>query len=341
MSRLNRQDAGAQRGRVLVTGAEGFVGREVCRLLKARGYRVRPAVRSLEAARVPPDEVVAVGNIGAETQWREALEGIDLVIHLAARVHVMKDPAADPLSAFRAVNTEGTVKLAESAQKAGVRRILYISTIKVNGESTNECPFSEEDPASPRDPYAVSKWEAEGKLADICRKGALEFVIFRPPLVYGPGVKANFLRLLQLVHSGWPLPFKGLENQRSLIGVQNLADAMVQALGHPQAANQLFLVSDGEDLTLEDLIRRIARTAGRPARLFRLPPGLVRSVAKWSGRDDLYRRLFGSLRINSRKICSKLHWSPPLSVDQGLACTVDWFLKSRARDNNERERGGF
>ena len=314
--------------KVLVTGANGFVGKALGKRMVLNGWHVRGAVRSAEqaaTAKLPAGvDVVPIKSIGANTDWSDALSGVDVVVHLAARVHVMNDTSSYPLSAFRQVNVAGTERLARMAAINGVKRFVYVSSIKVNGEGC-EKPFTEYDIPAPDDPYGVSKWEAEQVLHKVAKDTGLEVVIFRPPLVYGPGVKANFLSLFKIVDRGIPLPLAGINNHRSLIYLRNLVDAIVTSVNHPKAAGQTFLVSDGEDVSTPELIRRVAAALGRPARLFPFPPSLMRFAGKLLGKSDAIERLVGSLTIDSSKIRRELGWKPPYTMEQGLKETAEWF----------------
>jgi nucleoside-diphosphate-sugar epimerase len=319
--------------RVLVTGATGFVGAALCRHLAARGHVVRAAVRS--ADRVDPDagSRCAVGEIGPGTDWRQALAGCNAIAHLAARVHVMHDSAADPLAEFRTVNVEGTRKLIEHAAEAGVRSIVYASTIKVNGVVSPGRGFVETDPPAPADPYAISKWEAEQLVADRCARAGIGFTIVRPPLVYGPGVKANFLRLMRTVDQGLPVPLGAIHNRRSLIYVRNLADVLARCLEVPAAGGKTYLVSDGDDVSTPELIRRVAAALGKPARLIGVPPPLLRVAARLVGRAAEYDRLVGDLAIDSSAIRRELGWEPPFGMVQALAETASWYRSLSGRRN--------
>jgi nucleoside-diphosphate-sugar epimerase len=311
--------------KVLVTGAAGFVGRSLCKELFNCGYQVRAAMRShgqLSAA----GETVIVGAIDGQTDWSAALNGVDAVIHLAARVHVMKDEAADPLAEFLKVNLYGTSNLAQQAASAGVKRFVYVSSVKVNGERTTvNRPFLESDEPDPHDPYAISKLRAEQDLQRIARETGLEVVIVRPPLVYGPWVKGNFIRLLAAVDRGIPLPLAGANNVRSLVYVGNLVDALIACATHPAATGQTYLVSDGDDVSTAMLVDMIALSLGRSSRAFYFPPGLLHAVATLLGRAEQMDRLFGSLRVNDEKLRRDLAWSPPYTMEQGLRATADWY----------------
>lgn len=309
---------------VLVTGATGFVGMAVRDALKGRGVAHRSATRGTPV-RGAVGDVVTIAAIDGATDWTAAVSGMKAVVHLAARVHVMREASADPLAEFRRVNTDGTVQLARSAARAGVRRFVYVSSIKVNGEATLGRPFSPADPANPVDPYGVSKWEAERALARLAAETGLEVVVVRPPLVYGAGVRGNFLRLLQLAQLGVPLPFGSARNLRSLVFVRNLADALVTCVEHPAAPGQTFLVSDGLDLSTADLCRRLGRALGRTPRVFPAPVTVLRAVATLARRGAEFQRLFGSLQVDSSALRATLGWQPPYTVDQGLAETAAWF----------------
>ncbi len=311
---------------VLVTGANGFVGRVVCRRLAEAGYTPRAALRS----DIPgPYERAAIGDLGANPDLSASLENVDVVVHLAARVHVMDDHAADPLQEFRRVNVEGTVALARAAVEHGVRRMVYVSSVKVNGEATTGKPFTEDDAPAPQDPYGVSKREAEEALRNIGARTGMEVAILRPPLVYGPGVRANFLRLMKTVERGIPLPLPDT-NRRSLVGVENLADLLVQCVGHPGAANETFMASDGEDVSTRELVARMAKALGRSARFIPVPQSALRLAARLTGKEAAVGRLFGSLVVSSEKARQKLGWKPPLTLDSGLAATARWYLETKS-----------
>lgn len=314
---------------VLVTGVNGFVGKALCRLLIDNEFQVISAVRN-HADNDTQGQVVdihSVGNIDSKTDWITALQGVDCVVHLAARVHVMNETAADPLGAFQCVNTQGTEKLARDAAKLGVKRFVYLSTIKVNGEETTDEPFSEQIGAPPIDPYALSKWEAEKCLRQISLETGMEVVIIRPPLVYGPGVKGNFLTLLKLISRGVPLPFRAVKNKRSLVALDNLVDLIRECVVNPRAAGEVFLVSDGRDLSTADLIVVIASAMGKSPRLISISPTLLNFGANISGRRVLARRLLGSLRVDSSKANRILGWTPPRSIEGEIKQVVAWYRR--------------
>ncbi len=310
--------------RVLVTGANGFVGRALSRELLRRGRRVRAALRR-DAGLPDGCEARVVGDLGPDTDWSAALEGVDAVAHLAARVHVMRERAADPLAAFRRTNVEGTLRLARSAAAAGVKKFVFLSSVKVLGEATPDGPFTDSSPANPRDPYGVSKREAEAGLSELAAGSGMDVAILRPPLVYGPGVKGNFLSLLRLIERGVPLPFAGLRNRRSLLYLGNLVDAIDLCLSHDGAAGRTFLIRDGEDLSSAELVRRLAAALGRRAPLFSLPEGILRLAAGCIGRRAAAQRLLGSLTVDDGRLRRDLGWSPPFAVEAALAETAAWF----------------
>lgn len=318
--------------RILVTGASGFVGKALCKGLVDKGSTVHAVFRATDNAgrnNVRPargSEQVVVGDIGPATDWRKALTHVGIVVHLAARVHVMRESSTSPLAAFRMVNTAGTAHLARVAAASGVKRFIYVSTVKVNGEATDDETFSERNQPGPRDPYAISKWEAEQELHKVAAGTGLEVVIVRPPLVYGPGVKGNFRNLMRVVQRGWPLPVGGCNNRRSLLGLGNFVDFLALCVHHPAAAGQTFLVSDGEDLSTPELIRRLAAAMNRPARLMNVPPSWLRAIMRAFGRAGVYQRLCGSLQVDSSLARRVLDWVPPETVQDGLARTVDDFL---------------
>lgn len=309
--------------RVLVTGANGFVGRALCRELHGRGHDVVAASRSGNVV-VPCTTAVTVGTLDGATNWRDVLAGCDAVVHLAARVHVMHETEADASAAFRAVNTDGTLNLARQAAEAGVRRFVFASSIKVNGEG-RETPYSAADVAAPQDAYARSKWEAELGLCEIAASTGLEAVILRIPLVYGAGVGANFLRLMRTLDKGLPLPLGRVGNRRSLVYLGNLVDAMALCLTHPAAANKTYLVSDGEDVSTPQLIRRLSAALGRTPRLLPVPPSWLCRAGRLLGKGPEMERLLGSLAVDSRAMREELGWTPPFSMEAGLAKTVECY----------------
>ena len=310
--------------RILVTGANGFVGTGLCRRLDVEPIPFRAVVRR---QRWPADH--EIGEINAQTDWSEALVGCEVVVHLAARVHVMDDQAADPLVAFREVNVRATINLARQAVQHGVRRFVFVSSIKVNGEVTQQVPFRASDVPAPQDAYGQSKLEAELALQEISRETGLEVVIVRPPLVYGPGVGANFLRLMQLVRKGIPLPLGAIRNLRSLVALDNLVDLLIVCTKHPAAAGRTFLVSDGHDVSTPDLVRLLAAAMKQPARLVPVSTGLLSMGAALLGKSAAADRLLGSLQVDIEETRSVLGWGPVVSTEDTIGATVAHFL-SRA-----------
>ncbi len=311
--------------RVLITGATGFVGRSLCVEMLERGSHVKAAIRKAHALG-DGVEAVFVNAIDGMTDWESALNDVDVVIHLAARVHVMQDLSENPLDAFRKVNVEGTAHLARCAANAGVKRMVYVSSIKVNGEATDGGgKFTESDLSNPQDPYGVSKSEAELSLQRIANETGLEVVIVRPPLVYGAGVKGNFIQMLKILAKRLPLPLASIVNQRSLVYVKNLVDALIACATHPAATGQTYLISDGVDVSTPELLRQLALAMGRPARLFPFPPKLLAWLAAVAVKSDQAQRLMGSLQIDSGKIRRELNWTPPYSLQQGLQATAEWY----------------
>jgi nucleoside-diphosphate-sugar epimerase len=315
--------------RVLVTGATGFVGKALCKKLLGGGWPVVGTFRTGYSANNLPVgiEKTRINSIGPNTDWQEALNGIDTVIHLAARVHVLGDTAADAITEYRWVNVAGTHHLAQTAAFMGVRRFIYMSSVKVYGEG-NAVAYTEHDSPMPTAPYAISKYEAEQLLQEINDKTDLEVVVLRPPLVYGPHVKANFLQLLKVVDMGIPLPFANVRNQRSLIFLGNLIDAIVLCIDHPKAAGKTYLLSDGVDTSTPELIKKVASMLGKPPRLFPFSLTLLRQLAKVAGMSEAVSRLLDSLSVDCSKICTELDWIPRFTMTEGLAETAKWYLQS-------------
>lgn len=311
--------------KVLVTGASGFVGQAVVKDLKLANAYVMAVGRNLSASLA--DQAVSIPDYCAQDAWQVPMSGCDAVIHLAARVHVMHDAAENPLEAFLAVNLHGTVNLAVAAAKAGIKRFIYVSSIKVNGEFTDNRQFSEIDVPNPQDPYAISKWQAEQALRKIEKETGMEVVILRPPLIYGAGVKANFASLLKLVDKGLPLPLANINNKRSLIYLGNFVDAIIACAEHPNAAGKTYLVSDGEDVSMSRLVKKIAISLNRRSYLFPFPIVLMRLLAKLTGKTESLDRLTQSLVIDDSKIRNELNWKPPFTMNQGLKVTADWYRK--------------
>ncbi len=310
-------------GPVLVTGSTGFVGRALVEHLVARDDAVIASVRREAAIRRGLKEV-RIGDLGPATDWGPALAGCRAVIHCAARVHMIRDVAPDPLAAFRTANVDGSLALAGQAAAAGVRRFIFISSIKVNGEGTVlGAPYRASDVPRPVDPYGISKHEAEQALIEFAASGAIDLVIIRPPLVYGPGVKANFLSMARWIARGIPLPFGAVTaNRRSFVALENLVDLISTCLTHEAAVGQVFLVSDGEDLSTAGLLGRTARALDVAPRLIPVPPSMLAFGAGLVGRRDLWQRLGGTLQVDAAPTRSRLAWHPPLSVDEGLRAAV-------------------
>ena len=312
--------------RVLITGATGFVGSRLMASMSASNRSIQFCVvsRRPPSGRIPNVEEIRIAGISGDTDWAAALSNIDLVIHLAARVHVMDDASVDPLAEYRLVNVHGTLNLARQAARAGVRRFIFLSSIKVNGEETapGEC-FSENSKPNPVDPYGVSKYEAEEGLREICRQSEMEYVIIRPPLIYGPGVKANYQKLIQAVKKGFPLPFGCINNKRSMLALDNLTDFIILASTEPRAANQTFLLSDGRDLSSKELVTKIALALGLAPRVLPVPTILLKVLGFFLGKRAAIERLLGSLQIDSSKARVLLNWKPLISVDEGIARTVN------------------
>lgn len=313
---------------ILLTGATGFVGHALTERLRRDN---RHPLTVVSRGEMDASEVrqVQIDRLDGSTQWCKALSGVEVVIHSAARVHVMDDQAADPLAEFRAVNVDGTLGLARQAAESGAKRFVFISSIKVNGEGTALAkPYTAEDKPAPLDPYGVSKWEAEEGLRALAKETGLEVVIIRPVLVYGPGVKANFRSMMSWLRKGVPLPLGAIQNKRSLVALDNLVDLIVTCIDHPAAANQTFLVSDGEDLSTTELLRRMGDALDTPARLIPVPTSLLQTGAALIGKREVAQRLCGSLQVDITKTCAVLGWSPIVGVDEALRKTAAAFRQN-------------
>lgn len=310
--------------RIAVTGARGFVGRALMSALAARDLAAVGLVRS-----APEATQRAVGDLTTRPDLAAALDGVDVVVHLAARVHVMHETERDPLAAFRQANVAATEHLARAAVARGARRFVYVSSIKVNGEATQRAPFREQDPPRPEDPYGVSKWEAEQALGRVAADTGLEVVVVRPPLVYGPGVGGNFVRMMRWLQRGVPLPLASVRNRRDLVGVNNLADALVTCSVHPQAAGRTYLVADGEAVSTPALLRSLAACMHVCARLVPCPVALLQAAGRLAGKGGEVARLVGSLEVDAGALRRELGWRPVTPLRDGLQLTADWFTGAR------------
>lgn len=306
--------------KISITGATGFVGNAlVAALVSLRRFEVLALTRQEPVRALAGVQYMQPGDMSPDTDWQPGLSGADVVVHAAARVHVMNDTVANPLTEFRRVNVQGTLNLARQAAAAGVRRFVFISSVKVNGEATQPGrPFSADDRPAPLDAYGISKMEAEQGLREIAVQTGMDVVIIRPPLVYGPGVKANFSAMMRWLRRGVPLPLGAIHNQRSLVAMDNLVDLIMTCLTHPAAANQTFLVSDGEDVSITELMRRMGQAMHLPVRLIPMSAGLLMHAAALVGKRDMAQRLCGSLQVDIEKTRQLLGWQPPLTLDQGL-----------------------
>ena len=303
---------------LLLTGATGFLGRRLEEALQSRSkLNLTAAVR--RSVEIPGARIIELRGLDADTDWSTALTNQQVVIHSAARAHIMKDEIADPLAEYRRVNVDGTLKLAREAAAAGVKRFIFISSIKVNGEQTPlGKPFTADDTPAPEDAYGISKWEAEQGLQQLANETGMEIVIIRPPLVYGPGVKGNFASMVELVAQGLPLPLGAINNQRSLVALDNLVDLIITCIDHPAAANQVFLAGDGQDLSTTELLRGVSRAMGKPSRLISVPLYLLMLGSRLLGKTAVAQRFLGSLQVDISKARHLLGWEPPITVDEGL-----------------------
>ncbi len=318
---------------ILVTGANGFIGSAIVQRIQKDGeHNVRGAVRQRETDIVGRTDYVSIGDLSGETDWRRALESIRTVVHTAARVHTTTENPVDNVAEFRKVNVEGTISLAQQAVSQGVRRLIFISSIKVNGEETTTAScFRPDDIPAPLDAYGASKFEAEQALLDISDNTGLEIVIIRPPLVYGPGVKANFETMIKWSNRRVPLPFGAIRNKRSLVGLINLVDVIIRCLEHPKAVGQIFLVSDDNDLSTTELLRRTSAALGKSALLVPVPQRWLEKVTDLLNVQHISQRLFCSLRVDMSKTKRMLDWSPPITVDDELRSTVQYWLDHQRR----------
>lgn len=304
-------------GSFLLTGASGFIGRGVFQQLVGCGIPVRPVYRSAAQAACVVGAVV-VSNLEADTDWTAALQGVDVVIHAAARAHIMRDEALDPLTEYRRVNVVGTLNLARQAVAAGVKRFVFVSSVGVNGVATYGKPFTSDDVPSPAGPYALSKWEAEQGLCSIAAQTGLEVVIIRPPLVYGPQAPGNFGRLVSAVRRGTWLPLGAVHNRRTLVALENLVDLIALCAKHPSAANQVFMAGDAEDVSTMLLLQRIGQAVGYPARLLPVPVSLMRAGALLLGKAQVVDKVCGDLQVDIGKARALLGWMPPVDMQTAM-----------------------
>lgn len=322
---------------IFVTGAGGFIGKSLCCSLVHHGAAVTACVRSNPRILPPgsPIEKLAyreISDISQVSDWSASLRGMDTVVHLAARAHVLRETEPNPIERYRAVNTDSTLLLARQAASVGVRRFVFLSSIGVNGNTTSlGKSFTEESQIAPHNAYAVSKWEAEEGLLKLADESGMEMVIIRPPLVYGPGVKANFFVMMRCLHEGIPLPLGAIRNQRSLVALDNLVDLIGCCIEHPAAVNQIFLVADGIDLSTTEILRRLGNCLGKPARLLPVPQKIVETGLKCIGRRDLAQKLCGSLQVDISKARELLGWTPPVATDEALTNTAQFFLEFQSR----------
>jgi len=319
--------------KILVTGATGFLGKSLIQhFCTFPDVSVVAPVRNIKANL--PERVIRarLSDINEDTDWREALAGVDVVVHAAARVHVMQEESKQSIENFRAVNVKGTLCLARQAIDAKVKKFIYISSIKVNGEATTYGrAFSASDAPNPLDAYGLSKYEAEQQLMQLAQTGAIEVVIIRPVLIYGPGVSANFRQMMHWLTKGIPMPFGSVHNLRSLVSLNNVVDLVTTCVDHPRAANQVFLVSDDEDVSTTQLMQRLLTFLGRKTWLIPVPVSLLKFFARLVGRGAVAQRLFGSLQVDIKKNRELLGWRPPFTLDEGLKATAEHFLESRKR----------
>lgn len=318
--------------RIAVTGASGFVGQALCNVLAKTGWTVHALTRKLADTGIHSNvQQMEIADIRDIQQCASAMQGCNVIVHLASRVHVMHETAEDPLAIFREINVDATLGLARVAIKANVKRFVFLSSIKVNGEATSAYPFDHASHPAPLDPYGISKMEAEQALRTLAQDSGMEIVIIRPPLVYGPRVGANFLRLMRLVALGVPLPLASINNRRSMVYLGNLVDLIRVCSTHPDAAGETFLAADGDDVSTPELMRRLAAAMGVKARLFPFPPSLLSVAARCLGKGAEADRLLWSLQVDPSHAVQRLNWRPPFTLDQGLQETANWYLQNRAQ----------
>lgn len=315
--------------RVLVTGAEGFVGRSLTASLQSAGTSVLGAIRSQHSTSTPTVETVVTGDLRDDPNWADILKDVNCVIHLAARAHVTHDRASNPIAEFRAVNVLPTVKLFKACQMAAVGRFIFVSSIGVNGTFTRQ-PFVESDAPKPTEPYAISKFEAEHDLQELVTDGPTKLIIIRPALIYGRGAKGNFLRLMRWIDSGWPMPFAAITAKRSFLGLSNFCDLLIRCLEAPLKGQQLFVASDPASVTTPDFIRRIAEAMHRNSRLIAVPLGVLKAAGSLLGRSSEINRLIGSLEVDASKARRTLNWNPDADSSADIEAMVDAYLRAKA-----------
>lgn len=316
--------------KILVTGATGFIGRSLISGLVIKNFDIIATVR--ENCRILFSDIkqVNIASLSATTDWSIVLKDVNVVVHLAARVHVMNEITVDPLAEFRKVNTAGTLNLAQQAADTGVKKFIFLSSIKVNGEGTDSgLKFLSDDDYIPTDPYGLSKYEAEQGLLVLAKETGMEVVIIRPPLVYGPGVRANFASMMKWINKGVPLPLGTVHNLRSFVALDNLVSFIIHCIEHPLAANEIFLISDGEDISTTELLNKVAASFGKKAFLLPIPVSWMRIMAKLLGKGDVANRLFSSLQVDSLKARDLLGWKPVISMDEQLKKTADAYLNEK------------
>ena len=317
--------------KILITGATGFVGRALFENLKSKKkYFAHLTTRTNQEELFKGEKAFNISEIDSNTNWKDALDGVSCIVHCAARAHMMEKKQTDSLNVYRRINVDGTRNLANQAARMGTKRFIFLSSIKVNGEETIASKsFEYDDIPQPKDAYGISKWEAEQELLEVSKKTGLELVIIRVPLIYGVRVKGNFLRLLDLIYKQIPLPLFNVNNSKSFVGLDNLVDLIIHCIDHPKATGKTILVSDGEDISTPELIRKLSKIMGKSTRLFSFPISIIKLMSYLVGKTPEVNRLIGSLRVNSSHTRKILEWNPPFSLDEGLEKTVRWYLKNR------------
>lgn len=321
----------SQRPKILLTGGTGFVGRPLLEALVTAGYPVVNVTRQSAAIALPGVQSCVIPTLSGDNNWSASLKGVEVIIHSAGRAHIMNETHSNPLQAFREVNVDATLNLARQAAQAGVKRFIFVSSVKVNGEETERNrAFKPSDVPAPLDDYGVSKLEAEQALMALAKQTAMNVVIIRPVLVYGPGVKANFEKMLATVDKGLPLPFRTINNRRSLVFIDNLIDLIRVCIHHPEAANRVFLVSDGEDLSIGQILEKLAVAMNKKSRIFSFPQPLLGLVASMVGKKAFFQRLCGSLQVDIADTRALLGWTPPVSIDEAFAITARSYQEKQS-----------